>query len=515
MPDINMGQMTPLVVPKNPQANARSFGARVKDGLAYMISGVTPQTWFGPMQPLAPMAPDDVKGRAFDYPTGYNLNYVPRSYERYSFSDLRSLADNCDMLRTIIENRKDQIAGGEWVIRPKQRDIYAASSASTSRSNIDIALGNATPDQQSRIAKITEFLASPDKELDWDQWIRVLLEDLYVIDAPTIYRRYTRGGDLYALEILDGATIKPLLDADGRRPRAPDPAYQQILHGIPAADFTQDELYYWKRNTRSNRVYGYSPVEQVLLTINTAIRRAVFQLQYYLEGSQPDAFMGLPESWGLKQIKEFQEYMDTLLSGKLGERRKLRFMPGQFKYQETKSPPLKDEYDEWLARVICFAFAISPEPFVQRVNRATAQVSDDRSQEDGRGPQQKWIKGGIDKVIQFDFKSPDLEFMYIDDRETDPLKQMQIDTGYVKTGIKSINETRAMRGASIRPGVCDSLMVMTAVGYVPVGTLAPTGNSQNAPANQSDGGDPHEIGAKPKPQSSGTSETHNASEAAE
>ena len=70
---------------------------------------------------------------------------------------------------------------------------------------------------------------------------------MLVIDAATIYPRYTRGGSLYSLDIIDGATIKPLIGEDGRAPEAPDPAYQQIPHGVPAADFSRDEQFSIRR----------------------------------------------------------------------------------------------------------------------------------------------------------------------------------------------------------------------------------------------------------------------------
>ena len=38
---------------------------------------------------------------------------------------------------------------------------------------------------------------------------------------------------------------------DGRSPDPPDPAYQQILHGVPAADLSPDELLYLPRNPRA------------------------------------------------------------------------------------------------------------------------------------------------------------------------------------------------------------------------------------------------------------------------
>ena len=42
--------------------------------------------------------------------------------------------------------------------------------------------------------------------------------------------------------------------------------------------------------------------------------------------------------------------------------------------KETGQPPLKDMYDEWLARVICYAFSAPASPFVSQVNRATSET---------------------------------------------------------------------------------------------------------------------------------------------
>ena len=112
----------------------------------------------------------------------------------------------------------------------------------------------------------------------------MLLEDMLVIDAATIYPRYNRGGSLYALDVIDGATIKPLIGEDGRAPEPPDPAYQQILKGIPAADFSAEELLYLPRNLRAHRLYGMSPVEQIALTVNIALRRDAATLDYYQRG---------------------------------------------------------------------------------------------------------------------------------------------------------------------------------------------------------------------------------------
>jgi hypothetical protein len=245
-----------------------SLFGRLAEATRYAITGVRPDTWFGPQQPLAPQAPPEVKGRQFDYAFGANLNYIPRSEGGISFAELRALADALPLLRAVIETRKDQIAAQNFTVRQR------------SRAN----LTDASP----RIDAALRFLARPDRRRSFGDWLRMLIEDLLVIDAATIYPRFTRAGAIYSLDVIDGATIKPLIGEDGRAPEAPDPAYQQILHGLPAADFSADELLYLPRNVRAHKLYGMSPVEQIALTVNIALRRDVATLDYYRTGSSPE-----------------------------------------------------------------------------------------------------------------------------------------------------------------------------------------------------------------------------------
>ena len=69
-----------------------------------------------------------------------------------------------------------------------------------------------------------------------------------------------------------------------------------------------------------------SPVEQIALTVNIALRRDAATLDYYRTGSTPDAFATLPKEWTADQIRSFQDYFDALMSGNLGRRRQTKFM---------------------------------------------------------------------------------------------------------------------------------------------------------------------------------------------
>jgi hypothetical protein len=62
------------------------------------------------------------------------------------------------------------------------------------------------------------------------------------------------------------------------------------------------------------------------------------------------------------------------MSGNLARRRMVKFMPAEFKLTETRQPPLKDMYDEWLARVICYAFSVPASAFVTQINQATSET---------------------------------------------------------------------------------------------------------------------------------------------
>ena len=429
------GVMTPIAVPSSRQG----FIGRAIDASRYLITGVSPSTWFGPLQPLQPMAPPEVKGRQFDYPTGINLSYIPRGTEPVSFGQLRELAYSLPLLRSVIETRKDQIASLEYMVKPKQGEGKSKKKV------------KAADDPASK--RVTAFLLQPDRRHSFATWLRMLVEELLVTDAATIYPRKTRGGGLYSVDLIDGATIKPLIGEDGRAPMAPDPAYQQILKGVPAADFSASELIYAPRNVRVHSLgYGFSPVEQIILTVNIALRRDIFTLEYYNSGSTPDAFGTLPKEWSTDQIKQFQDYFDALMSGSLAERRRLKFMPGDFKMQEARQPPLKDQYDEWLARVICYAFSVPISPFVSQVNRATGETLKLQATQEGMQPLKLWLKDVLDQIINVYMDEPTVEFAFNDEDENDPLEQAQTLQVLVNAGIKNRNEARDDLGDEAIPG---------------------------------------------------------------
>ena len=62
-----------------------------------------------------------------------------------------------------------------------------------------------------------------------------------------------------------------------------------------------------------------------------SIRRELYQLDYYTEGTIPDMIVTVPKEWTPNQVNEFQATFDFLLEGNAALKSKVRFMPGDMK----------------------------------------------------------------------------------------------------------------------------------------------------------------------------------------
>ena len=312
---------------------------------------------------------------------------------------------------------------------------------------------------------MTEFWRNPDGEQPFASWLREALEDVLVLDAPAFEIRRNRGGDIIGLDVVDGSTIKVLIDDTGRRPRPPAPAYEQVIHGQPWRLLRDDELIYLPRNRRPHKAYGFSPVEQIVVTVNIGLRRQIMQLQHFTEGNVPPGLLNAPEGWNAEQIRQFQDWFDSILAGNTGSRTRLVWGPSGARYQPFREAPYKDDFDEWLARIVCYAFSLPPTAFIPQVNRATAQTAQDTALNEGLAPLMGWVKRLVDSVIQNRMGHRDLEFAWSDMRFTDPREQSAALTSYVKEGIYTVNEARSILALNPIEGG-DEPMFLTAQGPV-------------------------------------------------
>ena len=397
--------------------------------------------WYSPMEPIWPFGPPYYNvPREWNFPVGYNINYVPQRLELMGM--LRGMRQSWGVLATIIETRKDQLLTVPWTIQVRNKPRATSKG----------------------VDEIRSFFRRPDGKLSYSQWSRKLLDDLFVVDAPTLYMDRDLGGHLRNAQVLDGGTIFPLIDDSGRRPDTiydvgadgivyehRQPAFQQIIYGLPMINLSEDELIYAMMRPRPELpVFGYSPVEQILTEATEAIRKTFYQIEFWRSGSMPELIITVPDQWTPRQIAGFQAHFDALLSGQLTLKSKVRFVPGGMKPFDIKNASgesLWSQRDELLVRLACYAFSVSPTPFVKQMNRATANAAQMVAEQEGLYPLMSYWKDDImDTIIQEKFGYDDIEFTYLPRPEADQTKQATIHQIRLHDGAMTINEVREEMG---------------------------------------------------------------------
>lgn len=399
--------------------------------------------WMSPLAPMQPTSPLGTDARRIDFPVGYNYTWVPRSYDGISFEQLRNMAESDYIVRACIETVKDQMGKLAWRVGLKPSTDQTLNQAKRNS------------DKDSDVQEVRKFFLRPDNEHDFSDWLRLLLEDMLSIDAANLMVDGTIG-NIRRLIPTDGSMYHVNIDKDGLRPMPPDPAYTQVVKGMPHVAMTTNELIYMPHNPRTNRLYGYSPVEQIIFFTNIALRRDISKMSIYTVGNVPEALIAAPQTWSPAQIQQFQEFLDSTLSGQLGARRKMTMVPNigdpgkpasiKDSVLFTKEDVIKDEFDEWRARVSCFFFSLPPTAFVKQMNRASAQQQQKQALEEGIEPRKIWFKNKLDWIIEYYLKKPRVEFNWEDDPEVDPLVQAEVDKIYISIGKTSIDECRERDG---------------------------------------------------------------------
>lgn len=408
---------------------------------------------FGPNMPIQPTDPSlsEDGPRQYQYPAGYNMNFgLPRQEDPLlkltPFSQMRALAESYDIATLCITTRIEEIQGLTWAVVPKDKKKQA--------------------EYQSECDEVSEFFKHPDKLNDFNGWLGMLLWELFSTDTMTIYKRRTLNGELYALEPVDGTTIKPLIDDRGRTL-----AYQQILYGYPESQFdrpyteardenlpiyTPNELMYLPRWLRTYTPYGFPPTEWIILRINTALRKQKFDLNYFTEGNIPE-MLGWPPEGMLdpKQVQEFEQWFNQALLGNDAARRRLKFLPWPADIKELRQFSYDTVLDLFMLKVTCAAFAVPPTEigFIEDANRATAQIQEAVNERRGLKPLVNWLKKAVfDEIIHNDLKKPHLVMEVKFGDKVDALVEAQSDQIYISSGVVSPAEVRTMRFGSVLDG---------------------------------------------------------------
>ena len=505
----------------------------------YGMGTMTPlerQAWlasvpFGPSRPLTPSAinplgedgrPDP---RRWQYPVAWNINVTDQRVVPWVM--LRTAADQIDIIRRCVEVLKARMAGMDWDITfsDSASEIISAESGSDHVRAMQKARDKFAPD----IARMREFWQTPDRMngYSFKEWLNMVLEELLVLDALAIYPHPDMKGDLHSLNVLDGTTIKPLLDDLGNRPMHPFPAYQQILYGFPRGEFlatsddaqydgeySADELIYKVRNPRTWTPYGLSPVERALTVADIYLRRQQWLRSEFTDGVMPDMMFKTDESFGHNPelLRAYENILNDDLAGQTAQRKRARVLPGGLDPIDfsSHSEKFSATLDEYLIKAICGHFGVLPSEIGYAdggaLGGAGQQVGEAASGEViGVEPLMLWVADLISDISYKFLGMPrELVFQFNGGRETDDTAMASRRDIEVKGGQRSLNEARAELNlplidspAADAPllSIGAGLFMFTEDGIVPVQPATPDASS--SPTGESADGTPVETAEVP------------------
>lgn len=427
---------------------------------------------FAPGRPLVPalINPPREDGRTaprrYEFPVAWNLQVVEQRV--VPFKLLRDVADGSDLVRKCIEIVKASISGMSWDIAPLPTAVERLLAE-----NPDVGSAGASRAAREMLAeditRCRDFWIMPDRinGLSFPEWVAMAVEEMLVIDALSIYPNKTLDEEnLHSLEILDGATIKPLLDDRGSRPIPPHPAFQQILWGFPRGEFTAsadadgeftvDDLIYAPRTRRPFTPYGYSAVERALPMIDLYMKRLQWLRTEFTDGVTPQMMVTTDATYGGNPeiLRAYERVFNDELSGKTENRMRMRLLPDGMTpvFPPGMDEKYKPDFDEYLLKQVCSHFGVLPTQLgfapkgglggkgVQEGEQLNAEII-------GLRPIILWMTDLVNQLSYRFLNMPkDLGFIFTTDESEDALQEAQRRQVQLQSGEKTLNEVRGEVG---------------------------------------------------------------------
>jgi hypothetical protein len=383
----------------------------------------------GPLEPWA-VQWGDRPPQSWDYPWSTNRIFTPRADEQIpSYKKLRWLADWCDYVRIAIEYRKAQFAAKDWAFQGR-----GARNSKQRRSEL-----------AKDIKTATDFWQKPDRinGLDWPQWVKQVLEEMFVTDGVRLYKWRDLLGRLYALFQVEPGLMKPIKNTYGVIN-----GWQQVVFGVPRTQYPVEDIVTDQYSPRVNSDYGTSHLEDISQTIEVAIRKIATELAMFTEGSVPIGFIQAPQGWTGKQIEAFQNFTNASLAGNDAAKVRLRIVPYGAAYMPAKpyADMFNEAHEQALVSRICARFEINRSIFVTTPNRSSTETVESSLTDAGHQSGARYVAGIVNRVTWNELGLTEIEWALTDEASRDMVKQAQASKLYVDMGAIHAEEVREELG---------------------------------------------------------------------
>ena len=319
------------------------------------------------------------------------------------------------------------------------------------------------------IKETKNFFNNPNSNNEsFDQFISKVVRDLFELDAGVINKIYNLKGEFVQMYVYDGATFLKNPNYHGIMPEKD--AYYQYgwLTGARPVPFNKEEIIYLMLNPRTNTLYGTSPVENLLDTLQVLLYGLESNLEYFgSDNNMPKGVLKILNA-NERQVSSFKNQWNQQLQSKDSA--------GNWKRRNYKMPMINSDVQferisfsnaeleliqqqEWFTKLVLAMFGVTPSElgFTQDSNRATEIIQSNVFKRKTINPLVQlleynfnrlvindlpWIKGKYENQVVFEFERYDAE---------EEIAKRKVLWNDVKTGLITPNEAREQLGYDSLP----------------------------------------------------------------
>jgi len=376
---------------------------------------------------------EDYESTGLDY-----IDELIDNYRAINYEQMRIISYNNELIRSCINIIKKGIAKGckkgNWKIVPVAPDIIE---------NLEIK------------NELTNFFYLPNKYDTLTTMIKILMEDLLVLDAGAIEIGKNIAGIPKALFRVDGANIVPNMK---RNYDLGTNAYFQRNHKTKkkGKPFKFDELIYIQMNPRSYSAYGMSSIENLYRTAELDWRLQENNISNLKKESVPNGIISIGNINDI-QLRKFRKYWEQTVKEK---KHKIGITNGDAKFTPFNFKNADMEYsslDDKLGKRVLSMFNIPPF-MIGYVDKGTGKLNSSEQKdifiEETLEPYFATLEEEFNnKVIyQFGAEYTQYHFEFNDLRYKDIKTNAEVNTLYIRHGVYTINEVRKQLGLAAITG---------------------------------------------------------------
>lgn len=396
-----------------------------------------------------------------------------------SFDMLRAMA-KAPIISSIIKTRKNQVADFCVPQKDKYSSGFVIEPVKFDARYDDI---DELSDQDKRVIEVlTEFLIDCAEEehkwdlKDFDEFVRMVVEDSLVLDQATFEVIRTRGGDIVKFFPTDSATMRIAdsydnvnnIDREDKKINGVYPSYVQLYQGKIINEYYPWELCFGVRNPNTSiqsNGYGQSELEILIANVTAQLNSDAYNNKFFRNGTAPKGALMVKNSGGINRdkIAELRREWDAMMSG-VNNMHKTPILDADkvewVDMQKSNRDMEFSTFQEYLIKVSCANYTISPEEIGFPLqgsksgnslgSKEGGKEEKEYSKEKGLKPLLKSIQKWINKLVigpksNFQYR---LRFAGID---TDDSKEEEERLQKAVTLYMTVDEVRKIKGLDPLP----------------------------------------------------------------